>query len=259
MFESTSTTITITMPNNAKYVRFSDLSGLLDSIQFEKSLIATPYTPHQEQSLPLNLGDLEYSKIGNYEDEFYLATESDIGLTAGKWYLKKNTSKKILNGSGSEIWVRRSSAALTSYFQANSVVSLATPASNLPLGYTNYFTKNTGNILGTTDGITGFTFNADGYFRIRIENTNATTVDELRSWLSTHNLIVYHPLATPEYILLNDTLQSQLTEIYNWLVSYQDQTNISQVNNDLPFIINTITCYDLNKLLTRVEVLESEV
>ena len=217
--------------------------------QIEKGSTATSYVSHQEQVLPLNLGDLEYCKIGNYEDEFYLATESDTSLVAGKWYLKKNTSKKTLNGSSSEIWSRQSSSTLTSYFQTNSVVSLATTVSKLPLGYTNYFTKNTGSILGTTDGITGFTFNTSGYFRIRIENTNASTVDQLRTWLSTHNLIVYYPIATPEYVLLNDTLQEQLDNIYKFALSYQDQTNISQVNNDLPFIITATGVKDLNKLI----------
>jgi hypothetical protein len=70
-------------------------------------------------------------------------------------------------------------------------------------------------------------------------------------------MITYFGLATPEYILLNDTMQEELNNIYNWAYSYQDETNITQTNNDLPFIRNTITCYDLNKLLQRVETLES--
>ena len=216
----------------------------------------------KSQVLPLNLDDLEYCKIGNYEDKFYKATASDTGLTAGKWYLKKNTSKKVLNGNSNEVWSRQSSSTLTSYFQCNSVVSLATAVANLPLGYTNYFTKNTGSILGTTDGITGFTFNTSGYFRIRIENTNATTVDQLRSWLSTHNLIAYYPIATPEYILLNDTLQEELNNIYKFALSYEEQTNISQVNDDLPFVLNVSGVKDLNKLINdltaRIESLETD-
>ena len=77
--------------------------------------------------------------------------------------------------------------------------------------------------------------------------------------MSSNNLIVYLALVDAEYILLNDTLQEQLDNIYNWALSYKDQTNISQTNDDLPFVISATTCYDLNKLLTRVETLESEV
>jgi len=44
-------------------------------------------------------------------------------------------------------------------------------------------------------------------------------------------------MATSQDILLNDTLQNQIEDIYNQTLSYQGQTNISQVNNDAPFKI----------------------
>ena len=49
-----------------------------------------------------------------------------------------------------------------------------------------------------------------------------------------------------KYILLNDTLQSQVENIYNWVLSYKKQTNIDQINANLPFIITATTCADLN-------------
>lgn len=69
---------------------------------------------------------------------------------------------------------------------------------------------------------------------------------------------IYYGLTTSTYTLLNDTLQEQLENIYNWVLSYNAQTNITQTNADLPFTINASAIYDLNKLVDRVATLETE-
>ena len=165
----------------------------------------------------------------------------------GKWYLKKNTNKKIFNGS--EEIIKNTNYSTETMLVAQNLLSNAKSGQVI---ISDYFKNNFPTIINSVRL-------AAQYLLFGLDINDFATVEDFKNWLSNHNTKVYYPLFTPEYILLNDTLQSQLTEIYNWLVSYQEQTNISQVNNDLPFIINTITCYDLNKLLTRVEVLESEV
>ena len=102
--------------------------------------------------------------------------------------------------------------------------------------------------------------NADcisNYFRASVENgygimfhigggiylypeSGITTVSQFKTWLSTHNTTIYYPLATPTYTLLNDTLQTQLNNM-QYALAYDTQTNISQTNNDLSFIINAET------------------
>ena len=67
---------------------------------------------------------------------------------------------------------------------------------------------------------------------------------------------IYYYNSIPTYTLLNNTLQAELTAIYEKALSYQDQTNISQTNDDLPFVINASACYDLNKLVERVATIE---
>lgn len=69
---------------------------------------------------------------------------------------------------------------------------------------------------------------------------------------------IYYVLLTPTYTLLSNDIQTQLETIYNKLLGYQEQTNISQVNDDLPFNINAKAVYDLNKLVERVTTLENE-
>ena len=62
---------------------------------------------------------------------------------------------------------------------------------------------------------------------------NISTKSAMVSWLETNQPIVYFILKTPTYTQITDTtLISQLEAVYK---SYKDQTNINQVNDDLPF------------------------
>jgi hypothetical protein len=165
----------------------------------------------------------------------------------GKWYLKKNTNKIIFNGS--EHW----SLYDNKYLRSPTVGDIE--ASYLYCNIGSYIIFSALNV-NTDNRVAPRATSSANQFWARF--SQFADADAFETFLTTTNMIVYYT-SNPRYILLNDTLQSQLTEIYKWVLSYQEQTNISQVNNDLPFVINTITCYDLNKLLTRVEVLESEV
>ena len=99
----------LTTEQGTKYIRFRPNIQITDTtikFQVEKGTTATSYTPHQEQNFPISLGDLEYCKIGDYEDIFFknvVGSEYyDSTLESGKWYLKKNVEKNILTSfSGS--------------------------------------------------------------------------------------------------------------------------------------------------------------
>lgn len=154
----------------------------------------------QEQTYPLSLGDLEYCKIGDYEDEFYKATESDTGLTAGKWYLKKNIGKTTdtIGSTSKTISDMVSNATVYSYCG--------------------------GTVSGTT-----------------ITYTSALVVANY----------IYYPTTTPTYTLLSDTLQTQLDNIQK-AITYQDQTNVSQTNADLPFVISASAIRDLSGIFEEI-------
>ena len=70
----------------------------IKNIMLRESSTTSDYVAHQEQVLPLNLGTIEYCKIGNYEDEF----EHD----GDKWYINKAIGKVVLDGS--ENWTTQS-------------------------------------------------------------------------------------------------------------------------------------------------------
>ena len=198
------------------------------------------YTPYQSQTYPITLGNLEYCKIGDYSDEFVKQED--------KWYLKKNVGKVVLDGS--ESW----SEYLTSvYLTTLSNIVSPTATSDEGLILSNNYETTTQYKINNNQVDYGITIRVNQP-QILIKNKDITTTDNFKSWLSTHNTLVYYILETPEYILLNDTLQTELNNIQK-AVSYNEQTNIIQVNDDLPFIIN----YSANKNVpTKLSELEND-
>ena len=100
---------------------------------------------------------------------------------------------------------------------------------NSGLGLSNYFTR-----AGTQDiGTIRFGWiNRTVYMYM---DSNYSTVELFKTWLSTHNTELIYPLATPYLSLIEDeTLISQLDNLEN-AMSYEGQTSINQTNNDLPF------------------------
>ena len=206
------------------------------NIQLENNTSVTSFEPYKQQTYPINLGDIEVCKISDYEDVLFKNTINNpyynVNLQLNKWYLKKNVGKVVLDGS--ETWnqwgpdtfyiAKLSSVrtGLSKYYKYNST---ATGASQLNNG--EFFIH---------DNINS---NA-----VIFRNTSYTTVADFKTWLSTHNTTVYYVLETPTYTLLNDTLQTQLDNM-QYALAYDTQTNISQTNTDLPFIINAETYVDL--------------
>lgn len=208
------------------YVAFR-ITNIATNIQLEKSTKANSYTPYG--TTPIEVGG-----IGEYEDEFFKNTTDseyyDNTLEQDKWYLKKKIGKKILTGANDENWLTQENVPSTSsstlikpfYFGKDKY-------------YSNYFiygNRETYNhlVLSYGDMYLRLTYDISG---VTASDDNNTILTKMKNWLSTHNTIVYYVLETPENILLNDTLQETLDSFYSW----QEQTNIMQENNDLPFVI----------------------
>lgn len=138
-------------------------------------------------------------------------------------------------------------------FDGSETWSLATSGTNTNLYYSqltyisanvlsNYFTRNDNLYNEDVEGMRGVTSNNRMWFRI--SNTTASDSTAFKTWLSTHNTQVDYVLATPYLSLIEDTtLIEQLDNIQN-AMSYEGQTNVSQVNNDKPFIMDLIAMKD---------------
>ena len=99
-------------------------------------------------------------------------------------------------------------------------------------GYCDYFRASTD--FSTKNTITGTKY---GIY-VNIDNTIASTISSFKTWLETHNTTVYYQLETPTNTEITETSLINELEIILQAKSYNEQTNISQTNNDLPFIID---------------------
>ena len=190
----------------------------------------------KSQTYSVNLGNVELCKIGDYQDILFKNTINspyyNVNLQLNKWYKYNNIGKTVLNGS--ENWN-----------QWGTDTFYITKLSSVRTGLSNYFKYNS-TVTGASQLNNGEFFIHDNIHHnvVIFKNTSYTTVADFKTWLSTHNTTVYYVLATPTYTLLNDTLQTQLDNL-QYALAYDTQTNISQTNNDLPFIINAETYVDL--------------
>lgn len=213
---------------NAKYLRISTTTGYYD----KQHLI-------ERTTYPLTLGTLELNKIGDYEDTFIKAT-NETGLESGKWYLKKNIGKWLFpTGQGGY-----NSGSNWLYVSLSNFTNIDKTA-NQPIICTHFQQHNLSNYPYT---------NANGINNIGshmvIRNLNCSSYNDYQTFLTNNNVYLYQKVETPTYILLNDTLQTQLTNIYNNMVSKKGQTNISQVNDDLPMVISASALLDLSTLVS---------
>ena len=111
-----------------------------------------------------------------------------------------------------------------------------------------YLQKNIGKTTDTS-GSTGITINdmvSNGIIYSYYGGSVSGKTITYDSAISGTNTI-YYQLATPTYILLNNTLQTELNNIEK-AISYQGQTNVSQINNDLPFTLSLSAIRDLSTL-----------
>lgn len=232
--------ITTTSGKSVKYLRANWRSGYayidINTFMINEGAQELPYVPYYDYG--------EYCKIGTYADRIFRNVEGDPDYDSertGTWYIKKNIGKVVLDGSESWQVTTRSNG-----YQFQTSNSTGKIIQNTEIGMmSNYFK---GIKFSDRDSINEsiYAYNADSDIRIltNVENTTAN----FKTWLSTHNTDVYYVLATPTYTEITGELEDQLEEIYQNTMSYTGQTNISQVNDDLPFTISATTLKDISNL-----------
>ena len=227
---------------------YLSVSMSISNIMINEGSAVLPYEPYQSNSVLLTLGDKEVCKIGDYEDKIFkaikgneiydsLASEEKATLDYGKWYLRKAVGKQNISSQWWNLYnaadgaPRRFGLSGTKWF-----------ANGLPLKC-NCF------IAGDYNSQVDLSiWTQTGYLAITDKNSKWESKSDLITWLNNNDTILYYPLATPTNELFNDTIQDQLEDIYNNMLSYEGQTNVSQVNEDLPFNINSTALKDLNNL-----------
>ena len=193
------------------------------------------YKPYTSQTYHITLPTgMELCKIGDYQDYIYKNTSNN------KWYKYSAIGKVVLDGSEDNYGIYVENENKTVFYNGNfDKIEAYNSNQAIPRIISNYFypisqadTWPIGSLSRRTQR------QAEIYFTMEPN----TTLNDFKEWLSTHNAILYYILATPTNIEITDTtLISQLEAIKN-AMSYDEQTNISQIPHDKPFIISASAC-----------------
>lgn len=147
--------------------------------QLEKGSKANSYTPY-------GTTPIELCKIGTYQDYIYKDN--------GSWYLHKEIGKVVFNGSETG-WYKTSDTSASVFVISNQFNDRDTTQSARSIS--NYFKYQFANSEGK------FYFGSTTNTAFCMATTY--TLETFKTWLSTHNTIVYYVLATPTNTLIEDT------------------------------------------------------
>ena len=231
---------TVTINNaNAKYIRITGQKVNIDTWQLEKGSKQNNFTPY-------GTTPIEPCKIGNYQDYFY--------KDSGKWYLHKEMGSKDLTSTNVNMFQLNTGTDYSTLYISKSSIGMPTGwLSNIMLcSHFKEFQPGQSVIPGN------FQTSGNGNNAFFYLPTTITTLAEAKTYMdSLTNSKIYYVLATPiNEEIIDTTLINQLNALESAL-SKDGQTNISQVNNNLPFIISAEAILSLKNVLDRIELLES--
>ena len=237
------------LPNNAGYGLYEDANGtfnLITSVTDEKTLVNSNTndlyilcrsTSNRATALDYfnNINVMMSYKNMPYEP-----------YTDNKWYLKEKLLKVILKGTET-INTNNQGDDFISFVLNDYTETIETSVANSLLcnmlqPVTSGTNANTCRIASSGRVVLNFAPNFCNY------SGNAIKSKLAELYNNNNPLILYIPLKDVTYTLLNDTLQNALNTLQEKLLAYKDQTNISQVNNDLPFTFSASALMDLTNL-----------
>lgn len=149
-------------------------------VQLEEGTVATDYEEYKSNSLAIDLQ-------GNELCSLPIRTKDEVNITNGEVLLNKKISKVTLNGS--ENWKLYSNKTHTF------ALSMGQTIDKHDRAYCTHFTEISSNKFDVATGIYSAYTSA-----IIISYLDCDTVDEFKTWLSTHNVEVLYELAEPEEI-----------------------------------------------------------
>ena len=233
------TSKTITIVNNAKYVRLSSYNSNLDTLQLEKGSVATPYEPYQESIVPIALNGNFIGGKDNNLDEL-------IVDKFGKCYLNKVFNKVVLDGVNN-LFTSVGSTNTTGvhrFITADIGSKLSTSNTQVIPAFCNRLISKS--LDDTYVKREGFSFsNSTHKISIYIDEISTYTLEQANKWLLTHNLEFYYPLEQQELIDLNYTIDLKTFK------GVSNITNSENANMKIRYVqdINTIISEMKNAIL----------
>lgn len=167
----------------------------------------------QEYVIPF--GDTYLAKIGDYADE---PVKVD-----GTWYIRRAIDKKVYTGATGEAWSSVGNLSGTPnwmYYiytpKAGKITAGANALCNIG-SWTNISSDNTNQ---------GIMLVNNSLLRVRLGEEK--TIAEWKTWLNTHNMVLYYILATPvDEEITDQDLIDALDELYDQAHGYKGRTHIT--------------------------------
>lgn len=194
------TPFTDTSPDGAAYMLESFLSSAIDSIQIEAGPEASTYTAYKTPIELAGVGEIQPDGLPKYRDGFV----NDNGT----WKIHRETNKVILNGT--EDWQDQSGYGF--YLTENDAMLHESTTIPSPM-ISNFYTATVSSQMSSQAVDYGIAL-ARVSHRIIIRNIDCSDVPTFKTWLGTHNTVVYYALATPTDTVITDAdLIAQLDAI----------------------------------------------
>lgn len=159
----------------------------------------------------------------------------------GDWYLEKHIGKETFTGANTENWNKYTTTDSQGNTYGFNIDLSARPFQSTDthnFALSNRFiqvNRNSVSVVDTQGIYLGY--NLSLYVKIDQSLVSGGTTENFKTYLSTHNTEVYYQLVSPTYTKIEGTLKDELDAVWR-AYSYKGQTNISQINNDLPFELN---------------------
>lgn len=181
----------IVAPKNANYI-FVYLSNIGDElpseIQLEKGT-ATTYEPYQSNTLTIDLQGNELCSLPN-------GTKDEVNITNGKSSIVKRTKEFILD-ENKTIVLEKALTNTTRFLIYNVTSSM----NDYPSAISTHFKY----LVDYNSDTEHFYITRNGGMYLFVNKSIASTVDELKTWLSKNNVKFLYELAEPEEIDLGKT------------------------------------------------------
>ena len=159
----------------------------------------------------------------------------------GKWYLHKEIERVVLNGS-ERGWGRSGSSSSDVFVGALNlnqygigIYSIQGTASSWLVNRFSYGTLGALNKFNVYNPDATYGYNNIGF---GISTDIVNDIDTFKTWVSSNNIVFHYLLATPTNTEITYQPLIDQLNLLEKAMSKDGQTNISQVNNDLPFIIS---------------------
>lgn len=221
-------------------------------IQLEKGSTATTYTPHQEQTQTISLGDIELCKIGNYQDYLYKTSGKNLN-DMSYWNTNTGSGITLTNNKDGSINVNGTATGLMVYKLSNAIQLKANTTYYITGGYSencridlrdnNLQTYGSSSIGVNSVGTYTPTTDVTAYLCIRVPSGITISNVKMLPMISTENNIPFEPYGSGKWYKKEYIGKHILSTSDTWALN-RNSNNLYQYRTKNDLLEDVITSPD---------------